>query len=426
MNKFLKKFCSTENFCIVFLTVLVVSVGYLAFFQEDFNTDTSLKSNSNRKTVSSYSYKNYDSSYNQNNYNNQTQTTYKNNYQYSNYTNNYYTDTNPPSIRWNNSRIVNQYETFDPMKGVSANHSKFGDVTDIIQITYNDVDTSMPGNYTVVYKACNYPGSVYCRTASTSVTVRAKNIDIKDDSYIYSKGPVWSNNKKVSCSQGSTKCSTNNISKPTAKDPVTKRELYVTLVSGSVNIYQPGTYTLIYRAETASGVVGTTSKIITIQQTSSGSSNITVSYPQSKYINNYNSQYYDDGMYRGYLNKENNNLYINNHKWTNVVTYVYKCVNRGSYGTKGWEWVATPKSNGQYSDHADNHPTYYYSQNGYSGYLNKTNAYLADPEYKRENDLGYCNYVGTTKEITSTWIGEYSGYVYKNSNSYSGYVYLYK
>ena len=312
MKKISKKFCSTENFCIMFLTVLVVSVGYLAFFQEDFKTDKSLKSNSNNKALSSYSYKNYDSSYNQNNYNNQTQYTNVNNNQNLNYTYDYYTDTNPPSIRWTGSRILDQYEYFDPMEGVSANHSKFGDVTGIIQITYNDVDTSVPGTYTVVYKACNYPGSNYCRTASTSVSVRDKNIGIKDENYIYSKGPTWSDNKKVTCYVGATKCSTNNVTKPTATDPVTKKELYVTLYSGSVNIYQPGTYTLIYRAETSSGVVGTTSKIVTIEQTSSSTSNVTINYPSSKYIDNYNSQYYDDGMYRGYLNKETESLYINN------------------------------------------------------------------------------------------------------------------
>ena len=422
MKKFFKKICSVENLSISFLVVLVVSIGYLAFFQDDLKTDTSLKSNSNSKVLSGYN--NYNNYSNQSYNTNQSQTT-QSNYQNLNYTNNNnynYTDTTAPAIEWNPTIYITQYDNFDPMSGVRASHLKFGDVTHLIEVTYNDVNTSIPGKYSVVYKACNYPGSNYCRTVSSMVVVNQKTYGNQKQEN--TKTPLWSSYSKVSCAYGSASCSTERISKPTAKDPVTNRALDVYLVSGSVNIYEPGTYTLIYGATTSNGISGTVAKLVTIKQPAT--SNSTTNYPQSKYIENHSSQYYDDGMYRGTLNKKESSQYINEYKWTNVVTSVYRCVNYGQYGTNGWEFVKNTKSNGQYTDQADNHPTYYYSSNGYSGYLNKTNFYFADPQYKLNSDLGYCNNVGQTKEVNKTWVGIYSGYVYSNNNSYSGYVYLYK
>lgn len=424
MRKFFKKFCSAENFCIMFLTVLVVSVGYLAIFKGNFNISTSTKNNTNSKVLSGYS---YDTSYKENyyrtDYNKVTHTNSNSVVQNSNnnYNGNYSYDTNPPAIEWQPVITLTKNKKFNPMDWVKAHHKVYGDVTDIIQVVYNNVDTSVPGTYTVVYKACNYPGSTYCRTASSRVTVSGA------DNYGNTlRSPKWENKDDVSCLQGSTKCDTYNVDKPKAIDPTTYKYLYVRLVSGTVNIYQPGTYVLIYQAETEQGVVGTIAKKVIIQEKNTTSNTVTL--PTQKYVEKHTSQYYDDGMYRGYLNENTHKIYINNHKWTNVVTYTFKCVNKGQYGSKGWALVSTDKSNGVYSNNADNHPTYYYNVNGYYGYLNKTSFYLSDPQDKLDHDLGLCTYLGTTKQVNRTWVGLYSGYVYLGSTTptYSGYVYLYK
>lgn len=457
MNKLFKKFNSAEFIGVILLAVLVVFAGYMVYFQKDFKVSTKIKSDSNSKNLSGYNFQNYyddyydEYYYDEDNYyeddyyyedNYYDDYYYEDNYDDYNYeyiNNNYnnynqyydYGDTRAPAIQWSASKILNQYQNYDPMEDVSAHHLKFGDVTDNIEIIYNDVNTSIPGIYTTVYKACNYPGSIYCRSVSRTVTVREQGYDVDDEYYDYTKGPKWNNHDSVSCSQGSTRCSTYNISEPIATDPVTGRELTVELVDGYVDINTPGTYALIYSAETKRGVTGTVSKIVTI--TKGTSSNISSSNKtQSKYISNYHSNYYDDGTYRGYLNQNNssnnNKKYVNNIEWTNVVTYTYRCDVEGQYGLAGWSLSSTDKSNGQSTINADNHPTIFYEENGYYGLLNKTSFYLKDSEGKLASDLGYCTNVGTTKQVSRTWVGLYSGYIESHNNyntTYSGYVYRY-
>ena len=43
-------------------------------------------------------------------------------------------------------------EEFDPMRGVSATDKEDGDLTERIEISFNDVDTSKPGTYSVIYE----------------------------------------------------------------------------------------------------------------------------------------------------------------------------------------------------------------------------------------------------------------------------------
>lgn len=496
MNKFFKKISSAEGIGIILLAVLVVFAGYMVYFQKDFKVSTNIKSDSNSKNLAGYNFQNYyndyydedyyfdeynyendyyydedyyeddyyyyeDSYYDEHDYNDNYiyhngqyyyedevygydydydydyGYNYNNDYQfvnnkYNSYDNYYdYSDTNKPAVKNVISKIVEQYGYYDPMEDISAYHIKFGDVTDLIEITYNDVDTSVPGVYTTVYKACNYPGSIYCRSVSRKVTVREPGFVAGEESNKYDRGPVWSNKNAVTCTQGSKSCRTDNISKPTATDPVTKKELHVELVDGYVDINTPGTYALVYSAETRYGVTGTVSKMVTVEKNYL-SNNTNSNTSKRKYISNYHSRYYDDGIYRGYLEEDysnnQNSKYISNIEWTNRVTYTYRCDVKGQYGTAGWTLVSTDKSNGQTVANADNHPTIFYEDNGYVGVLNKTSFYLKDSESKLSNDLGYCNNVGQTKQVTRTWVGLYAGYVESfnnNKTTYSGYVYSY-
>ena len=345
-----------------------------------------------------------------------------------------YNNTEVPSIEYQKSLLLYVGETYDPMNYVSANHPKFGDLSDLIQVTYNDVNTNIPGEYTTVYKACNYYGSTYCRTATMKVTVKYKNnTTTYNNSYststTYNKKPVWSNYSQLTCNYGDNACYTYNITAPTAKDPYNDNKLNVVLISGDVDPYQAGTYSLVYQATTNYGVTSTVTKkvVVNTYNNSSYAYNNSYTYENRKYISGYDKEYYDDGYYSGYLTLDNNSSsynnqkYISNYEWTNVVTYLYQCTAPGYSGTDGWSYLQTVTS--------DNHPTYAYNQDGYRGTLDKVGFYCKDGcDEKLISKLGTCtsSQQGQYKYITRTWVGIYSGFVSNNinSNSYSGYVYL--
>ncbi len=338
-----------------------------------------------------------------------------------------YNDKNVPGITYSSRVTVEQYEQFDPWEGIKASHVKFGDVTDYVEIIYNNLNVNLPGTYSIVYKACNYPGSTYCRTVTREVTVKPK---VSSGSNNYSKGPEWSGYSNKSCIEGNTACSTNRLTEPTARDPYSNRELDVELINGYVDIYTPGTYVLVYYANTEHNISGTITRYITITKDFSSSDDRyddDYNYTQKrKYISNYDTAYYDDGTYSGYLSPDNNGSvvekYISDYKWTNNVSYTFRCENQYEYGTNGWTWVSTNTS--------DDHPTYNYDIGGFKGTLYKTSFYCIEGqgcEYDLNKDLGTCSNVGETKTVYRKWVGLYSGYVYSNQRqTYSGYVYSYR
>lgn len=328
---------------------------------------------------------------------------------------NNYNSSNKPSVKYSSSKIINQYSTFDPKSVVDTNY--------YVEVTYNDVDTNIPGDYTVVLKVCYYKGDNNCRSVKSSIRVKAKTTTKTTNTKSYTQtknyyaGPTFSNSKEVSCYEGNSSCLANKISKPTAKDPYSSRSLEVTLIDGYVDINEPGTYSLIYYAVTEHGVSGTIAKLVTINESYSSNSYL----PRTKYVDSYRYNYYDDGLYAGYLNSDVTSTvskYISRYAWYNTVYYTYRCTNVGSYGTDGWAYIST--------DTSDDHPTYYYENDSFSGTLNKTSfACVNGCTEKLIPELGICNYYGETKQITRTFVGYYSGYVYSNQQkTYSGTVYL--
>lgn len=465
MKKNKKMFFNTDSFGIILLLILTVFSGYMGCnerFSKDLKVEkvTTNSKNFNRSSYSDYDYDdnddyydNYDEYYDDNWYNNDgfytdtdnyyynSNSEYESNYtgyknyddSYYNYDYNYYKDTNKPAIRISASSVVYQYENFDPWDGISAHHSKFGDVTDIIEIVHNDLDVNIPGQYSIVYKACNYPGSIYCRTLTRQITVKQK----EDPNYYYTKGPVWEKLDIKSCSLGSTNCKASKIKEPIASDPYSGRELDVTLIDGNVDIYTPGTYVLVYYTETENQISGTNIRIVTIEDTNNYyddnydddyyyGDDYNDNYKQKKYIDNHYEEYYDDGTYRGTLKPNYNynqiSKYIQDYKWTNKVFYTYKCSNLNQYGINGWEYIST--------DTSDDNPTYEYNIGNFSGTLEKNDFYCVrgqgcDEDVDRQ--LGTCSNLGEKKQITRTWVGLYSGYVYANQEeTYSGYVYRYR
>ena len=353
-----------------------------------------------------------------------------------------YNDKEIPGVKYKTDISLYVGQKYYPLSYISASHSKFGDISYLIQVIYDDVNTNIPGEYSTVYKVCNYDGSDYCRTVTMRVNVQSyynAQANYNVQTVEYNKKPIWSNYSQTFCDYGDSNCYSYNVEKPIARDPYTNQNLNVILGSGEVNPYKAGTYSLVYKATTVYGVTSTIVKEVVVKDNYyNGAYNSNYyepyygneTYADKKYISNYYKSYYDDGVYAGYLtldnNYSNNNAqkYISNYEWTNVVTYMYQCTNPGLSGTDGWKYIQTLTS--------DNHPTYYYNESGYSGTLNKVTFYCKDGcEDKLVSKLGYCTYAeqGQYKYITRTWVGVYSGYVSyngytnNNTNTYSGYVY---
>ena len=412
-NSLKKKTISKEKYGIFSLVLLTIIIGYMGFSKRMLGVPDVHK---NEKVIVNTAKENTYKTPTYGNLSKKNNTSSVNN-QYNQYS--VYNDTNKPAIKYTTSKILYVGEYYDVMDDISASHTYFGDVTHLIDVIYNNVDVNTPGEYLVVYKGCNYSGSEYCRTVNRKYIVKSKY-----NTNSYAKAPTWSNNNSVSCINGSNTCNTYNVKKPIATDPYSHRNLRVDLIDGNVDIHSAGTYVLIYQATTESGITSTTSKAVTITGNSNNNSNNYYNNrPSSIYITNHHEPYYDDGIYKGTLSKEysttNQSKVINNYEWKNRVSYTYRCDNVGMYGTDGWSYVSTNTS--------DNHPTYYYNFGDYSGTLNKTSFYcLEGCTEKLIPELGLCNNYGQTKQIYRTFVGVYSGTVYKTGgyNNYSGYVYL--
>ncbi|EOU3549981.1 immunoglobulin-like domain-containing protein [Listeria monocytogenes] len=63
---------------------------------------------------------------------------------------------------------------FDPLDGVTATDKQDGDITSAIQVTYNDVDTTTPGTYSVTYEVTDKNGGKVAKTVV--ITVEAAQI----------------------------------------------------------------------------------------------------------------------------------------------------------------------------------------------------------------------------------------------------------
>lgn len=77
-------------------------------------------------------------------------------------------------------------DTFNPLEGVTASDKEDGDLTNVIEVLENTVDTTNAGTYTVTYKVTDSKGASSTRTIT--VTVKAKD----------TQNPTTDDNKKPS------------------------------------------------------------------------------------------------------------------------------------------------------------------------------------------------------------------------------------
>ncbi len=72
-------------------------------------------------------------------------------------------------------------DTFDPKAGVTASDTEDGDLTSVIEVTANNVDTTKPGTYQVSYKVTDSDGNVTTKTITVTVGTNDKPVITASD-----------------------------------------------------------------------------------------------------------------------------------------------------------------------------------------------------------------------------------------------------
>ncbi|UBH22194.1 DUF5011 domain-containing protein [Macrococcus armenti] len=146
-----------------------------------------------------------------------------------------------PTITSAGSNNIVEGEAFDPMADVTASDAEDGDLTSEIKIVSNNVDTSTPGTYEIVYQVTDSQGNTMTLTRSI----------------IVSPSTVSNNVPKI------TSAGSNNLMKGEAFDPmadVTASDVEdgdltssIEIVSNNVDTAIPGTYEIVYRVTDSDG-----------------------------------------------------------------------------------------------------------------------------------------------------------------------------
>lgn len=126
------------------------------------------------------------------------------------------------------SKTIIQGSVFDPKENVFAYDNVEGDLTDNIQIIKNDVDTTLVGEYEVIYRVSNSVGTTVTKTIIVTVRSNTPPVVNASDKEILQHVP-FNLLKGVTAIDAEDGDITNQIS-----------------VTSDVNIFQVGTYTATY------------------------------------------------------------------------------------------------------------------------------------------------------------------------------------
>ncbi|EGP4874477.1 DUF5011 domain-containing protein, partial [Enterococcus faecium] len=85
----------------------------------------------------------------------------------------------PPVIHAEN-RTIDKGELFNPYDGVTATDEEDGDLTDQVEVSVNQVDTNIPGQYNVIYTVKDSQGLTAKKTIIVTVNDTAGKIDPND------------------------------------------------------------------------------------------------------------------------------------------------------------------------------------------------------------------------------------------------------
>ncbi|MBA3926701.1 immunoglobulin-like domain-containing protein [Listeria rustica] len=148
--------------------------------------------------------------------------------------------TEAPTIDGEQNTTVDANADFDPMVGMQANDKEDGDITSLIDVTQNDVDTSIAGDYEVLYQVTDSDGNT--TTFTRVVTVLEAPVIVDDGTA--NNGTAANNNNDTTNNQ--------TVSGTTTQE--TQRGASVT--DGSVNV-DTTTDTMTATAQAQSGTTKT-------------------------------------------------------------------------------------------------------------------------------------------------------------------------
>ncbi|MBC1799979.1 LPXTG cell wall anchor domain-containing protein [Listeria booriae] len=136
-------------------------------------------------------------------------------------------------------------DSFNPLKDMTANDAKDGDITSSVTIKENTVDTTKPGEYKVTYEVTNSVGETTTKTVK--VTVLSKPVITAENTTLY-VGDIFDALKDVSADD--------------LKDGDITAS--VTIKENTVDTSKPGEYKVIYEVTNSVGETTTKTVIITV------------------------------------------------------------------------------------------------------------------------------------------------------------------
>ncbi|EAD7580461.1 DUF5011 domain-containing protein [Listeria monocytogenes] len=142
-------------------------------------------------------------------------------------------------------------DSFDPMTGVSANDKQDGDLTSVIRVQANDVDTTKAGTYHVTYVVEDSAGAVVEKTVV--ITVKEKN----------TAPEIQMNTETINLNVGDTPDWKVGVTASDQEDGDITNAIMVNATD--VNLEVPGNYTVIYQVTDSGGLTTTKEVAVTVE-----------------------------------------------------------------------------------------------------------------------------------------------------------------
>ena len=143
-------------------------------------------------------------------------------------------------------------DTFDAKKDVTAKDTEDGDLTGKIEVVKNDVDTTKPGTYEVVYKVTDSKGASKKKTIKVTVNPKMEMLN---------EVPSISANDKT-ITVGDTFAAKKDVTASDAEDGNLTDKIEV--VKNDVDTTKPGTYEVVYKVTDSKGASTTKTIRVTV------------------------------------------------------------------------------------------------------------------------------------------------------------------
>ncbi|HHS3223243.1 TPA: immunoglobulin-like domain-containing protein [Listeria monocytogenes] len=146
---------------------------------------------------------------------------------------------------------LNVGDTFDPLDGVRANDKQDGDLTGVIRVQANDVDTTKAGTYHVTYVVEDSAGAVVEKTVV--ITVKEKN----------TAPEIQMNTETINLNVGANPDWKVGVTASDQEDgDITNA---ITVNATDVNLEVPGNYIVIYQVTDSGGLTTTKEVAVTVK-----------------------------------------------------------------------------------------------------------------------------------------------------------------